>query len=584
MKKISVQSLLQKLHLVVARFPFTLFFVIGLAVEFFLKINNKDLLIPDRNWAFFTVGIPLTVALTLFLEEFKKVILTIIINLLAIVLLLIYCFSMPDKFSTADISQLGVLGIVFILSAFVVSFFRKGTDISFWEFSKTAIIQMIITFVFSQVLMLGLSLAILSLKELFKVDIDPKVYGNLAVVCYVLFAPVYFLANVPAGNEKHKQEFSFDKFLKVLGLYILLPILAIYTLILYVYLIQIVVKWELPEGWVSWLVSILALGGFLCMMILYPLRLQPENKIVGFLSKYFPVMLLPLLVLMTIGIFRRFDDYGLTINRAYVFLLNFWLYGISIYLFITKSAHLKWIVISFVVIAFVSSVGPWSVYNVTRRNMLNEIGQLLSETHLLKNGKAVDNSDSKIHVNDTLGTKLATKVEYVCMTFGSRAMQRFYKEPLGTKTAWEMEKMLGINEIVPKFKNGENVNYFNAHIPNESHTADISDFETYVKISKTDEKEEIYKTNELNVSYKNNTIIVKKPGSDAKTVTIPLADKLNYIIQKKYERNNQENAFESSELTLEAENYKLIINHLVGFQKSNKSITVTDLQAELFIK
>ncbi|MFT3753048.1 MAG: DUF4153 domain-containing protein [Paludibacter sp.] len=581
MKKISVQSLLQKLQMVVARFPFTLFFIVALSIEFMLKINNKDLVIPDHNWAFFSLGIPFTVALTLFFEEFKILILNLVINLLAIVLLLVYCFSLPDKFSTADISQLGVLGIVFILSAFVVSFLRRNSDVSFWEFSKTFIIQLIISFIFSQVLMMGLSLAILSLKELFKVDIDPKVYGNLAVVCYGLFAPVYFLANVPAGAEKHKQEFTFDKFLKILGLYILLPILAVYTLILYVYLIQIVVKWELPEGWVSWLVSILALGGFLCMLILYPLRSNVENKIVAAFSKFFPIVLLPLLVLMTIGIFRRFDDYGFTINRAYVFLLNFWLYGISIYLFVTKSAHLKWIVISFVTIAFISSVGPWSVYEVTRRNMLNEIGQLLNESHLLKNGKVIDNSGYKIKINDTLGTRLATKVEYVCMTFGSGAMQRFYKEPIGNKSAWDVEKTLGINEMIPKSKNGNNVNYFNANVRNENHVVQIDSYKTFIRINKASDVEEIYKTKELSVLYKNNTIMVKSLDGKAKTLSIPLAEKLNFIIRAQ----NKENSFTVDELTQENENYKLIINHIVGFQKPGTAgITVTDLQVELFIK
>jgi len=581
MKKFSVQILLQKLRLVATRFPFTLFFIIGLAFELLMKINNKDLEIPDRNWAFFSVGIPLTITLTLFLEEFKNRILSMFINLLAVILLLLYCFSLPDKFYPADVFQLGVLGIVFTLSAFVASYFRKNTDISFWEFSKTSILQLIISFIFSQVLMLGLSLAILSLKELFKVDIDEKVYGNLAVTCYALFAPIYFLANVPDKSEKHKQKFSFDKFLKMLGLYILLPILLLYTLILYVYLIQIIVKWELPEGWVSWLVSILALGGFLCMLILYPLRLTHENKVVSNFSKYFPVILLPLLVLMTIGIFRRFDDYGLTINRSYVFLLNFWLYGISIYLFFTKSTHLKWIIISFVIIAFISSVGPWSVYNVTRRAMVKEIGQMLDEAHLLKNGKVIDNSNLKIKVNDTLGIKLANKVEYVCLNFGGAAIQRFYKDSIGNKTTWEIEKAFGINATAPKFRNGTDMNYFNANLQNENHIADIANFKTFIKINKGNEIEEIYKTKDMSVLYKNNTITVTKSDDESQTVAIPLADKLNYIIRA----NNSGNSFSVGELTQEGASYKLIINRVVGFQKpNNDSIIVTELQADLFIK
>lgn len=581
MKKFSFQNWLQKLRLVAARFPFTLFFIIGLAFEFFLKINGRDLLIPDRNWAFFSVGIPMTIALTLFLEEFKNLIFSMFANLIAVILLLLYCYSLPQKFYPADVSQQVVLGIVFSLSAFVVSYFGKNTDISFWKFSKTSVLQLIISFIFSQVLMLGLSLAILSLKELFKIDVNPKVYGNLAVICYVVFAPIYFLTNIPDKTEKHNQKFSFDKFLKVLGLYILLPILAIYTLILYVYLFQIIIKWQLPEGWVSWLVSILALGGLLCMMILYPLRLYPENKIVSNFSKFFPVILLPLLVLMTIGIFRRFGDYGLTINRAYVFLFNFWLYGISVYLFFSKSAHLKWIIISFVTVAFIFSIGPWSVYNVTRRTIVKEIGQLLNEAHLLKKGKVIDNSNLIIRVNDTLGIKLTNKVEYVCLHFGNESIQQFYKDSLGNKTTWDIEKTLGINATSIKFQNKTNVNYFNANLQNENNITDITNFKTFIKINKGNEIEKIYKTKDISVLYKNNTIYVTKSGDKNQTLSISLKDKLNYIIRA----NNSGNNFNVSDLSQEGASYKLIINRIAGFQRQNEvTIIVTELQADLFIK
>ncbi|HRZ97756.1 MAG TPA: DUF4153 domain-containing protein, partial [Paludibacter sp.] len=351
MKKISLKEWGDKIQSVALRFTFPVFFIIGLSVLFFIQINQKDADIKERLWIFFGLAIPLSIAVTLFSEDYKNKMLRAGLNLLATAILVIYAFTMPAKLFEYHYYQVITLGIVFSLSSFVVSFFRKESDISFWEFSKTTVLQLIIAFIFSQVLMLGLSLAILSLDKLFNINISEKVYGNLAVICYALFAPIYFLANVPDEFEKRKQEFRYDKFLKMLGLYIMLPILALYTIILYVYAIQIVAKWELPNGWVTWLVSVLALGGFLCMMIVFPLRLQ-ANKIAVFVSRFFPVILFPLIILMTVGIFRRFDDYGLTINRAYVFLLNFWLYGICIYLFITQSRHLKCIVITFSVIAF----------------------------------------------------------------------------------------------------------------------------------------------------------------------------------------------------------------------------------------
>ncbi len=70
------------------------------------------------------------------------------------------------------------------------------------------------------------------------------------------------------------------------------------------------------------------------------------------------MIVVPLLVLMTVGIARRISDYGFTVNRAYILLLNLWFYGVYIYLFAVRGRHVKWILISAVVVAFVSRVAP----------------------------------------------------------------------------------------------------------------------------------------------------------------------------------------------------------------------------------
>ena len=334
MKKISIKNLLEKLQLVAARFPFVLFFILGLGFLFLLKINRQHIDIKPYLWVIFSLGIFLNLSVTLFAERYKSILVRNAINLLSIILLVAYCLTLPDKFESVHFFKVIAIGISFILSIFVIAFLKKENDESFWEFSKTIIIQSLIAGLFSQVLFAGISLAILSLKELFKVPIDNKIYENLAVICYVYFGPIFLLANLTQESEMHKPELNFNKFFKILGLYIFLPILALYTLILYVYLAQIIVKWELPNGWVSMLVSVLGLGGFLTMHILYPLRGENENKLVNTLSRYFSVILLPLMVLMSVGISRRFSDYGITINRLYVILLNVWLYGICIYLYI----------------------------------------------------------------------------------------------------------------------------------------------------------------------------------------------------------------------------------------------------------
>lgn len=576
MKKISVKSWIEKIRLVTLRFPFTMFFLLGLAFNLFLQINNKTVDIQPHTWAFFSIGIVLSLAVSLFLEDFKNIIVNVGLNLLAICLLLVYAITLPEKLLPVHFYQLIIIGLVFLLMAFVVSFLKKNKDIPFWEFSKTCLLQLIISFIFAQVLMLGLSLAVFSLHELFKVDIQSEVYQNLAVICYALFAPVYFLANVPDKTEKYKTEYSFPVFMKILGLYILLPILAIYSLILYVYLAQIIVKWELPNGWVSMLVSVLGFGGFLCMLILYPLRLEKENKVVNLLSKYFPLLLLPLLVLMSVGIFRRLGDYGLTINRCYVLILNIWLYGICIYLFLSKSNHLKWIIISFAAVAFLTSVGPWSVFHVTRNSLNNELEQLLTDAHLMKHGKVSIQKNKTLTVDSISQVKLIEKIRYLSNNYGNESLQKFFPSSIKDKSVSTILRELNLKDIY----SDNNKAFYSASLDYpKSGKIDISPFGTFMKISVSQGVDLVYNDKDLTIKFddKNRMLIV---NSENKSFLIPLNEKFEMIKDKNL--NNENREFTADELTIKTADFKLIICNFNAEADIDNNFKIKTLEAYLF--
>ncbi len=587
MKRLSFKTWIGKLKIVFVRFPFTLLFIIGLSVLCFLSIQKVKVEIRDSLWAFFILGILQNVAVTLFLEEFKKVSLRILFNLLSTILLAVYCLSLPDKLLAYHYYQMIALGIVFVFSAFYVSFFKKNSDIPFWDFSRESLIQLFISGVFSLILYAGLGLAILSLNKLFNIDIDKKVYTDLAVVCFVIFGPIYFLSNVPDEIEKRRQEFSFHKIIRIFGLYILLPILAAYTLILYVYLFQIIIKWELPNGWVSTLVSVLGLGGFLCIFILYPLRLNADNKVVNLFSRYFPLLLMPLLVLMSIGIFRRLDDYGLTINRLYVLILNVWLYGICIYLFISQAHHLKWIVITFSAVLFLSSIGPWSVFSITKRTLLKEIEQIMTDAKLLNNGKVIENQNKMIKVDSIQANKLSADVKYTCQNFGTISLQSYFVDSIQNMNYREINKKLGIDksDINPsEFSDNQKdkYRYFDINQQFNQQVIDIKkDFRSYIRLQRPNDQENVYVGNDLIIRYVNNTFIILKPIDKKYNIEIKLKLKIKEIL-KLYKPKT---IYSADTLTIDGENYKLIINHLTGFyyQKTD-SVTVTNIEADLFLK
>jgi hypothetical protein len=575
MKKLSLKTWISKLKLVLVRFPFTLIFIIGLSVLFFLSIQKVNLVIRDGLWAFFILGTLLNIAVTLYLEEFKKQSYRILFNILASVLLAVYCFTLPEKLFEYQSYQMGALGIVFVLSAFFVSFLKKNNEIPFWNFCRNNLIELVVTSVFSLVLFGGISLAILSLDKLFNIHIDYKVYTNLSVVCFVIFAPVYFLSNVPDEIEKRKQDFTFQKVIKIFGLYILLPILAAYTLILYVYLFRIIFKWELPDGWVSTLVSVLGMVGFLCMMILYPLRLMKGSKLVDMLSRYFPVVLFPLLVLMSVGIFRRLGDYGLTINRCYVLILNVWLFGISFYLFFTQSKHVKWIVISFTIIAFLSSVGPWSVYHITRHSIISHLDKQLGNPHMFKNGKLILTANKTTKTDSINQMNVVEDIRYLVRTYGNDAIQKYFSFSLKGKSEYEILSLLKMDKVP------NTLEYFWMNLQEKSCMMDTHSYKSFMILKMNSYDKTVYNDEKVSVEFSNNCFLVRNKTGKSLTYMIPLNEKIKSLMHEKW--ISKINIFPIEDMTLKGSNYVLVLKKVNGnYDFLQNTLHVTELEAYLF--
>lgn len=560
MKKLSFTGLIKKLTDAVIRFPFVIAALAGLVSLFYLEINGAAVKLRTSYWIFFSLSIILQLAVTLWFENIKQLWLRFLPNVIALCVMLLYVYLLPEKLLPYQEPQQFILGMLLIFSCFFVAYLRKNQDDAFWVFSKKTIIQGVISYVFAGILMGGLSLAAFSLEQLFGVNISEKVYENLSVSCFLLFAPLYFLSNIPGKNEKYETEFDFNKVLKILGLYILLPVLILYTIILYVYLIKIVLVWELPEGWVSTLVSVLALAGFLCMLIVYPLSKTEQNKVVAFLSRFFPLILLPLLILMSVGILRRVDDYGFTVNRLYVLILNVWFYAISIYLFITKSRHLKWIVISLVFTGLVFSVGPLSVYKINERMMQRELNQLLTETGVIKE-KAFDVNAGKVDLDSVKQNRVYELVSYVRSNYSNEFFRKYYGKDITDSTISKLQQKFYDENRIVKVENDKN------------HYKSLSEDECIFPVNNYRYMVEI-----KGIAYQNNfkmqdgNLFIELKDDN---LTITRGDKKDIFdlqpVMKKFARLNNDFPFTLSEATITLNDYQLIIKRINYWQKSKKA-------------
>ena len=183
-----------------------------------------------------------------------------------------------------------------------------------------------------------------------------------------------------------------------------------YLFTLYLYAVVILIRWELPNGWVSWLTSFLMFGMLAIIYMVYPQQFHPnKNNFERLLMRWLPIMVIPLLVLMSIGIYRRITDYGISIDRLYLLLFNVWCYVVCFTLFVINSRRIWWIPASFCLLFFLTSVGPWSFTSITKRILLHEVEDALKTSgKTLPMNKESYNSwvegltTNNIHLNDKL--------------------------------------------------------------------------------------------------------------------------------------------------------------------------------------
>lgn len=570
MKKFNFKGLSKDLLQVIKRFHIVLLYVAGLATMSFLEINQTNFEAEFNVWGYFILSIIASISVVLYAEINtqlwrKSIAYTVLFAIF------IYSFVSFDYKTEWETMQFAAILLTLILITFTILFYRKNTDVSFWIFAENITRQIITTIIYSSILFGGLALAIYAIQILFELKMNDKVYANLSTACYLILSPIYFLMNVPPRNKFYEETPKYAKFLRILGLYVLLPLLGIYLVILYLYLFKITISWELPNGWVTTLVSILALGGYLAKFLVFPI---PNNKLVNFLNKYFSVLLLPLIVLMSVGLARRIADYGISINRLYVLVFNLWLYAASIYLFLTQSKHLRWLVISFSAVLFLASIGPWSVYAITKNVMEKNITMALTESNLLIDGKLIENKNNKLNISDTIALQISESINYYIKYYGIEKWKSTFETEKDINGSYELITFIGLNN----YKNDEYNRYIEVNL-SENMQFDIGEHKfVLTNLNKKHNESSIFKNKELEVEIINNNINIINLEQKFSTKI-----QLSSIVQKLY-KNQQNKELIDQLLTHKTEKYLVLINSLSANYKSANDIEIYELKITIFVK
>lgn len=418
------------------RFPVTVCFLILLSAElsYFIaaeEISNTRLFLIITYYL--SAGTLLSLTLHLWSEEVQSKIRKTVVQSAAHLVLL--ADSVTLYFVTAEkyIMEIGIAhgAAIFslFLSLFYLSFTREKNDIPSWNFALRTLKSFVTACVLGLIMYSGISLLVLSLNQLFGITIPNDTYRYLAIVCNLLLAGMLFMGLLPQGTAKHDTVPLSRSFIITAARYFFLPLTAAYLLVLYIYGAKILFMWELPVGWVSWLVTILMSGCIIIELCLYPARVGVRGKWDERVARWLPILILPLLLLMTVGIVRRFSDYGITINRLYIITFNIWCYIVCIGLFLTKAKRVSWIPVSFAALFLLTSVLPVNYTSITRQVLHAEIEKSFTRTGdytlpltIEEYGKW-DNSST-----DEEASAINEKLEYMEAYFGRGSVSDLVKE------------------------------------------------------------------------------------------------------------------------------------------------------------
>lgn len=369
------------------RFPVTVGFILAFTGYLVYLVatdadNDKKLLLV---WGYYlSIGTLLSLSLHLWSEEIKSNVRKVIIHVAAHALLIadawfLYSLSLDQRhieIGIAHVAGVFALGI----SIFFLSFTKEKNDIPSWNFTSTALGACIIANVIGYIMSGGISLLTFSLHMLFDVKVDNKCYLYILIICSVLLPMLLFIGLLPKDAQKHNHQPHSSDFQSGIIHFLFLPLIAGYLLVLYIYTARILTSWELPIGWVSWLVVTLMAGCIAIEFGLYSTRIKEAKRGDEWVARWLPALVLPLLMLMTVGIIRRLNDYGITINRLYLITLNVWFYIVCIGLILTKARRISWIPISFAIIFLLTSVLPVNYASITRNAIRSNLEMELRNT------------------------------------------------------------------------------------------------------------------------------------------------------------------------------------------------------------
>lgn len=381
----------------VTRFPLTSVFLLAATIVNAYMIGSREdylvLLLTLLFGAFLGA-----VSEAVFERFYTRVSSRLLVMGVAVLLTVGYYFILrPAPISEMEVRTRTIMALFALFIAFIWVPVIKS-KVSFNKSFMISFQTLIITLFFSGVIFAGTSLILLAVDQLL-FTINGEAYSQTANIVFLLFAPMYFLSLIPNYHSINREDSTEylerieklaapPKFLRVLISNILIPLISVFTFILVVYIIQNISG----EFWKDNLLEPMLVAYAITVILVYILASEIENKFTSFYRKFFPKILVPIVIFQIISSYITLTDTGLTHTRYFVLL--FGLFGVltgllTSFLSVKKNGLIAALLIVF---ATISIIPPVDAFTLSKNSQIRTLEEVLVKNDMLENNKVSPNS------------------------------------------------------------------------------------------------------------------------------------------------------------------------------------------------
>lgn len=460
--------------------------------------------------------------------------------------------------------------IIFILLFLVIPYIKKSDN--FEIYIIRIIERLLITILYSLVLYLGIGAILFTINYLLDIRVKWELYYYTFLLIGGGFAPCYFLGGIPQKNE-NLNAIDYPKGLKVLMLYIIVPLITIYTIILYIYFGKIIITRTWPQGLVSHLVlwyGLISTGTLFFIDLLRSSNLWAKK-----FYNIFPKVILPLMLMMFISMGIRINAYGVTENRYFVLALGIWITGIMLYYSLSKKRKNTILPVSLVIVIIITVVGPLSSYSISKFSQNKCFETIIEENNMLVNGQIVKASKD---ISKEDQQTLSSILHYFENNHSLKEIKRLPKD----FKVQDMEKVLGIKDL--SSNNYDYNKYFYFGIETFNAPISIEGYNYYFDVYMNFTTDKMF-SNEIEVKYDKGKNKLNLYMKGEKIYSKDLNEFVDKLIKEYGEESGKSIPFDKMNYKDETEKVKveLIFKSISGRNEIN-TIYIDDFEVIMLVK